>query len=482
MLSAGKKRRPIWQPSKFERLRRAVSANLKIWWKNLLAALLLLFFAAVVLPELLRPVVLVDPLSVPKLLEEQGLTGQVVAAEVADRIASMEEAVETLAPKDQLRLSSDSSVPDVEVPETKLSVRSVVQLLQVFLHRQPPHIHADIVCLMPGCAGAGPAASGDAPSERLEVIYRFSDGKALFVHKRFRAIDVDDAVAKLSKLVLSQVNPYVMGRYADEIDHDPAAAVQILESCARNKDCTLRGWAFNKWGNVLSDQGKMDEAIAKYQKAIELDPKGVFPYDNWGRALLLQGKLDEAIAKYQKAIELDPKFAHPYNNWGYVLQLQGKLDEAIAKYQKAIELDPKDAFCYNNWGHVLRLQGKLDEAIAKYQKAIELDPKFAPPYNNWGNVLQDQGKLDEAIAKYQKATELDPKYASPYNNWGIVLHAQGKLDEAIAKYQKATELDPKFALAYRNWARVLRMQGKSGQAIAKEQKADEFESTATGTR
>jgi tetratricopeptide (TPR) repeat protein len=315
MFFAGKKRRPIWQPSRFERLRRAFSANVHVSWKHLLAALLLLFFAGVVLPELLRPVVLVDPLSVPKLLEEQGLTGQVVAAEVADRIASMEEAVESLAPKDQLRLSSDSSVPDVEVPETKLSVRSVIQLLQVVLHRQPPHIHADIVCLMPGCTGTSPPTPGAAPSERLEVIYRFTDGKALFVHKRFRAIDIDDAVAKLSKLVLSQVNPYVMGRYADEIDHDPAAAVQILESCARNKDCTLRGWAFNKWGNVLSDQGKMDEAIAKYQKAIELDPKDVFPYDNWGRALQLQGKLDEAVAKCRRAIELNPKDAFCYNNW-----------------------------------------------------------------------------------------------------------------------------------------------------------------------
>src|SRR5208282_1376076 len=101
MFFAGKKRRPIWQPSKFERLRRAVSATLKIPWKHLLAALLSLFFAGVVLPEVFRHVVLIDPISVPKLLEERGLTAQVVADEVANKTASIEEAVNTTAPESE---------------------------------------------------------------------------------------------------------------------------------------------------------------------------------------------------------------------------------------------------------------------------------------------------------------------------------------------------------------------------------------------
>src|SRR5713101_2041194 len=171
-----KKRRPIWQPTGLERLRLAFSTGVKISWKQLLAALLVLFLTGVVLPEVLRPVVLIDPVSVPKLLEEQGFTGQVVAAEIADQTASMEEAIKTAAPRGQLRLASDSSIPDIEVPETKLSIRSIVQLLQVVLHRPPPRLHADIVCLVPGCTNINLAAPGGVPSERLEVVYRFTDG------------------------------------------------------------------------------------------------------------------------------------------------------------------------------------------------------------------------------------------------------------------------------------------------------------------
>ena len=204
-------------------------------------------------------------------------------------------------------------------------------------------------------------------------------------------------------------------------------------------------------------------------------------HTNLGICSRRQGKLDEAIACYRKAIELDPKYACAHNNLGNALSDQGKLDEAIACYRKAIELDPKYASAHYNLGNALDDQGKLDEAIACYRKAIELDPKYADAHNNLGNALHEQGKLDEAIAclpqghrtrpeirqgplqprhrpaatrgswtrpspAYRKAIELDPKYAEAHNNLGIALTSQRKLDEAIACYRKAIELDPKFAV------------------------------------
>jgi tetratricopeptide (TPR) repeat protein len=98
------------------------------------------------------------------------------------------------------------------------------------------------------------------------------------------------------------------------------------------------GAGYNNWGNVLQEQKKYDEAIAKYQKSIELDPKDAVPYYNWGNALQEQKKYDEAIAKYQKSIELDPSYAAAYNNWGNALREQKKYDEALTKFAKAREL------------------------------------------------------------------------------------------------------------------------------------------------
>jgi len=198
-------------------------------------------------------------------------------------------------------------------------------------------------------------------------------------------------------------------------------------------------------GNALKDQGKLDEAIAAYNKALSIKPDYAEAYYNMGNALQDQGKLDEAIAAYNKALSIKPDYADAYNNMGNALKDQGKLDEAIAAYNKALSIKPDYAEAYNNMGNALKEQGKLDEAIAAYNKALSIKPDYANAYNNMGNALKDQGKLDEAIAAYNKALSIKPDYAEAYNNMGVTLQDQGKLGEAIAAYNKALSIKPDHA-------------------------------------
>ena len=72
-------------------------------------------------------------------------------------------------------------------------------------------------------------------------------------------------------------------------------------------------------GNALAEPDRLDEAIAWYHKAIELDPKHVKAHNALGNRLSSLGKLDEAIAWYRKAIEIDPKYAWAHCNLGHVL-------------------------------------------------------------------------------------------------------------------------------------------------------------------
>ncbi|OBQ27991.1 MAG: hypothetical protein AN483_17930 [Aphanizomenon flos-aquae MDT14a] len=191
---------------------------------------------------------------------------------------------------------------------------------------------------------------------------------------------------------------------------------------------------------------------------MELDPKDAGAYNNLGNVLSDQKKLDGAVAAFQKAIELDPKLAAAYNNLGNALRDQKKLDGAVAAYQKAIELDPKDAGAYNNLGNVLRDQKKLDGAVAAYQKAIELDPKDAGAYNNLGNVLSDQKKLDGAISKYKTALSLPEDtsgtpttaHTLANNNLGLALQDQGELKKAIQYFDESEKLDPDYIYARNN--------------------------------
>ena len=95
-----------------------------------------------------------------------------------------------------------------------------------------------------------------------------------------------------------------------------------------------------------------------------------------------QGKLEEAIACYRRALELKPDYAKAHNNLGNALKDQGKLDEAVACYRRALELKPDYAEAHNNLGNALKDQGKLEEAVACYRRALELKPDYAEAHSN----------------------------------------------------------------------------------------------------
>ncbi|NQE36836.1 tetratricopeptide repeat protein [Microcoleus asticus] len=129
----------------------------------------------------------------------------------------------------------------------------------------------------------------------------------------------------------------------------------------------------------------LEKAKAEYQAVLAQQKY------NLGNTLKNQGKLEEAITAYRKAIEIDPNFAWAYNYLGLILQNQGKLEEAITAYRKAIEIDPNYTNAYNNLGLILQNQGKLEEAITAYRKAIEIDPNFADAHSHLEKALK-QGK------------------------------------------------------------------------------------------
>ena len=67
-------------------------------------------------------------------------------------------------------------------------------------------------------------------------------------------------------------------------------------------------------GNVLKDQGKLEEAIESYNKALSLKPDYAEVYNNMGNILTDQGKLEEAIETYKKALSLKPDYTTAHRN------------------------------------------------------------------------------------------------------------------------------------------------------------------------
>ena len=151
-------------------------------------------------------------------------------------------------------------------------------------------------------------------------------------------------------------------------------------------------------------QKRYEAAVADFQKAIDLrtasesaqkdadnNKKLAAYYNNLADAYSKTHKVDEAVASYNKAIQLDPPGAAGYwFNIGAVLTNAGKVDDAIAAFDKVIATDPTKAEAYYQKG--INLIGKAtlgkdnkmiapDGTAEAFQKYLELAPegKFAQP-------------------------------------------------------------------------------------------------------
>jgi tetratricopeptide (TPR) repeat protein len=218
-------------------------------------------------------------------------------------------------------------------------------------------------------------------------------------------------------------------------------------------------------------KGKLEDAKEKFEKALEVSPfvesakeslqviEGVNEkkiereaaiHLFGGAAHVLKDLYDEAIDKYNKALEIDPRFVTAYRTRGKVYLLKGQHDIAISDYTKAIELNPRYAQAYFYRAHAYQLIGELDKAVSDYTKAIEINPRYAAAYNNRGNIYERKGQSDMAFSDYIEAIELNPRLAVAYVNRGLAYSYKGRFDQAISDSNKAIELNPNLAMAYVN--------------------------------
>ena len=106
--------------------------------------------------------------------------------------------------------------------------------------------------------------------------------------------------------------------------------------------------AHNAIGTALSDEGKIEEAIDHYNKAIRLEPNYIRSYYNRGNAYARLGQYQRAIDDLNKAISLNPDYFKAYNSRAINYAKLGQLKNAIDDFNKAIRLKEDFADAYKN--------------------------------------------------------------------------------------------------------------------------------------
>jgi tetratricopeptide (TPR) repeat protein len=160
---------------------------------------------------------------------------------------------------------------------------------------------------------------------------------------------------------------------------------------------------------------------------------------SYNSALLLQGqgKLREAEAAYQKAIELDPGFCDAMDNLGQMLRSEGDTKRAIGWYRRSLAVKPDNLVAHQNLAAAYRFQGELDKTREEYLWLVKHDADNPEGYYGLGMTYLDAGQTGAAIEPLERAESLYRAAASP-----LVSDARFLLGVAYygeQKYQKARD-------------------------------------------
>lgn len=208
-------------------------------------------------------------------------------------------------------------------------------------------------------------------------------------------------------------------------------------------------------GDSLSEQGKYDQAILSYKKALGVRPKMASALTGWGFALLEQGEFEEAEKKFGEAIALEPEDADARLNLGVALYRAGRIDDAINSYRVAVEKRKQFPSAYFNLGMALAHQGKFDDAEKYYREAISQKPAFREAHNNLGLIYEETKSPAAAADEFRAALAAgSANYPLGHYNLGRIYEKQAEYDKAITEFQTAVRQQPDFAEAHLNLGNI----------------------------
>lgn len=178
--------------------------------------------------------------------------------------------------------------------------------------------------------------------------------------------------------------------------------------------------------------------------------------------------LEEAVAKLQQAIELDPEFAAAYAELAMAYSLQVSysnlspdkvLKLAMPLAQRAVELAPGLAEAHTALADQRLGSGDISGATESFKRAIKLNPNYARARHWYALLLMDHGSMEQTLVEHRAARELDPLSVLMTLNVAQDLLFLGRNDEAFEEYKNALSLDPDFVPTYAHMANLHRTAG-----------------------
>ena len=182
-----------------------------------------------------------------------------------------------------------------------------------------------------------------------------------------------------------------------------------------------------------------DESTCYFRKLTAEETLAPFLF-NLANAYRTAGKLDDAVATYEKAVAILPGFAEAHGNLGVMYFKKGETDKAISEFQAAVSADKLSPEAYLDLGAVYHAQRKYDEAITSYKEGLTVAARNPELLNALGLAYQAQERNSEAVAAYKQAVAAKPDYETAYRNLASALEILGEHSLAEKYLKKAAGL------------------------------------------
>ncbi|MGW7537612.1 tetratricopeptide repeat protein [Amycolatopsis sp. NPDC054798] len=196
-----------------------------------------------------------------------------------------------------------------------------------------------------------------------------------------------------------------------------------------------RGW-------VDYDQGRFEESLGWFRRALDLDPG--YAWASLAESAAYHGlrRFEEAKASAQSVLDREPDSVAAFMRMAALCRGRENAPEAIRWYERALEVEPRYADAMALRAAALRRLRRFDEARAAIKQAVSLLPDEPELLVERALLLGDEGHFEQALDSLRQALEADPLHVSALEWRVTALRRLGRFEEAEEAAKEAIELRP----------------------------------------
>lgn len=227
----------------------------------------------------------------------------------------------------------------------------------------------------------------------------------------YAALELDDCQHRLQNASLSMPSRLSLMRHQGRLlieSGDQLQALDVLNEAIALQPDDPFSLAYNGW--ALEQLGQYPKANAMYREALSYLSNSEHPIAaqlsyRSGVMLRTQGRHKQALAYYDRALDLQPNYAEAVSGRSVVLALTGQHKRAKQESDRALLLAPNSPLVLNNSGIVLMAARKYELALVQFQEVLVQDPDFERAWYNQGLALMRLGQSEEAIESLERSLD-----------------------------------------------------------------------------